>query len=59
MILTEEEQNIVNSNNYREQRAINYPPIKEQLDALWKGGNDMEQMKNNIAAVKAQHPKEG
>lgn len=53
---------------YREQRARAYPPIGDQLDALWKSfrhmaeggtdiGSDAEAMKQAVADVKARFPK--
>ena len=38
-------------------RARNYPDIRDQLDALWKGGADMDAMRVTIMAVKAKYPK--
>lgn len=38
-------------------RAQEYPPIGDQLDALWKGGLDAAAMKANVDAVKAKYPK--
>ena len=40
---------------YRRDRV--YPPIGDQLDALWKGGAAAEEMLAQIHAVKARHPK--
>lgn len=34
-----------------------YPPIGDQLDALWKGGAAADEMKAKIVAVKAKFPK--
>lgn len=42
---------------YRRLRAAAYPPIGDQLDALWKGGAEAEAMKAQILAVKAAYPK--
>lgn len=42
---------------YKEQRAREYPPIEEQLDAIWKGGDEMEAMRQIIIAVKYKYPK--
>lgn len=39
------------------QRA--YPPITEQLDALWKGGDALEAMREQILGVKTKYPKKG
>lgn len=42
---------------YKEKRATEYPPIEDQLDALWKGGTDFDAMKSKIEAIKKKHPK--
>jgi hypothetical protein len=42
---------------YRFQRASEYPSIGDQLDALWKGGQDAQDMLARIQAVKQQFPK--
>ena len=42
---------------YKEKRLKEYPSIGDQLDAIWKGGQDMEAMRQQILAVKAKHPK--
>lgn len=42
---------------YQEQRKAEYPSIADQLDAIWKGGADMEQMRQQVLAVKAKYPK--
>lgn len=42
---------------YREQRANEYPSIGDQLDALWKGGDDAAEMLAKVQAVKAKYPK--
>ena len=34
-----------------------YPSIADQLDAIWKGGADMEAMRQRILAIKRQIPK--
>lgn len=43
--------------NIRRRRSIEYPPIQEQLDAIWKGGEYLENMRAVIMAVKAKYPK--
>jgi len=43
--------------SYAEKRALEYPPIGEQLGAFWKGGAEAEAMKAKIDAVKAKYPK--
>jgi hypothetical protein len=42
---------------YKRQRAKEYPPIGDQLDALWKGGAAAEEMLATVMAVKAKYPK--
>lgn len=42
---------------YKFQRASEYPPIGDQLDALWKGGEAAQDMLARIQAVKQQYPK--
>ena len=42
---------------YQELRVQAYPPIGDQLDALWKGGQPEADMKLIIDGVKATHPK--
>lgn len=44
--------------SYTRLRRAEYPPIEEQLDAIWKGGEDMEIMRQRIMAVKARYPEE-
>jgi hypothetical protein len=42
---------------YRLDRMHKYPPIGDQLDALWKGGDAAAEMLARVQAVKAQYPK--
>ena len=42
---------------YSEKRRRSYPPIGDQLDAMWKGGDDAEAMKVIIDKVKSDNPK--
>ena len=42
---------------YSRTRASEYPPIGDQLDALWKGGDDAAAMKVIVDQVKLDHPK--
>lgn len=58
--------NIFCSLQYRERRAAEYPPIGDQLDAIWKVISDLNlgsfrddatQMLNLIQEVKAKYPK--
>jgi hypothetical protein len=43
--------------SYYQTRKDAYPPIEEQLDALWKGGSEADEMRSLIADVKNRHPK--
>jgi len=43
--------------DYREARRQAYPDIGDQLDALWKGGTELEAMRAAVMAVKEQIPK--
>jgi hypothetical protein len=47
----------VDPNQYKYQRAPEYPPIGDQLDALWKGGDEAAAMLAKVQAVKAKYPK--
>lgn len=38
-------------------RKSEYPPIEDQLDAIWKGGADEAAMRSQIAAIKNKYPK--
>ena len=42
---------------YRELRAAAYPPVGDQLDAMWKGGEAQASMLETIKAVKEEFPK--
>jgi hypothetical protein len=43
--------------DYYAKRRAEYPPLAEQLDALWKGGDSATAMASKIQAVKAKYPK--
>lgn len=43
---------------YKYARASEYPPIGDQLDALWKGGEAAAEMLAKVQAVKAKYPKQ-
>jgi len=45
------------SQAYSRARVKTYPPIGDQLDALWKGGDDAAAMKVIIDKVKSDNPK--
>ena len=47
----------VDPDAYKAQRASEYPTIGDQLDALWKGGDDAAAMLALVQAVKAKYPK--
>ena len=47
----------VNANAYITKRAAEYPPIGDQLDALWKGGDAAAEMLAKVQAVKTKFPK--
>ena len=46
-----------NNAPYSEKRQRSYPPIGDQLDALWKGGDDAAAMKVIVDKVKSDNPK--
>jgi hypothetical protein len=43
--------------DYKALRLNEYPPIGDQLDALWKGGEAAVEMLAKVQAVKAKYPK--
>lgn len=45
------------SKQYQRDRKPEYPPIGDQLDALWKGGDAAAEMLAKVQAVKAKYPK--
>ena len=47
----------VDPNAYIAKRAAEYPPIGDQLDAIWKGGDAQADMLKQIMAVKDKYPK--
>ena len=47
----------VTATAYIEKRLDAYPPIGDQLDALWKGGDDADAMKILVNKVKSDFPK--
>jgi hypothetical protein len=42
---------------YQKDRRKEYPPIGDQLDALWKGGDAATEMLAKVQAVKTKYPK--
>ena len=47
----------VDPNAYKAKRQAEYPPIGDQLDALWKGGDAAAEMLAKVQAVKTKYPK--
>jgi hypothetical protein len=47
----------VDPNAYKAKRVAEYPPIGDQLDALWKGGDAATEMLAKVQAVKTKYPK--
>jgi hypothetical protein len=47
----------VQAHSYISKRQAEYPPIGDQLDALWKGGEAAAEMLAKVQAVKAKYPK--
>lgn len=45
------------SQAYSRARVLSYPPVGDQLDALWKGGDDAAAMKVIVDKVKSDNPK--
>jgi hypothetical protein len=51
------EQAALAKTEYQRDRVAEYPPIGDQLDALWKGGEAATAMLAQVQAVKAKYPK--
>lgn len=47
----------MDANAYKDKRTPEYPPIGDQLDALWKGGDAQTEMLAKVMAVKTKYPK--
>lgn len=47
----------IDSTAYIAKRVAEYPPIGDQMDALWKGGDQAAEMLNRIQEIKAKYPK--
>jgi len=43
--------------DYYAKRRAEYPPLGEQLDAVWKGGEAAAEMQARIQAIKQKYPK--
>ena len=47
----------IDAHDYISKRQAEYPPIGDQLDALWKGGDAATEMLAKVQAVKIKYPK--
>ena len=47
----------VQATEYVTLRRAEYPSIEDQLDAIWKGGEDAERMRARILDIKRKFPK--
>ena len=47
----------IDAHTYITKRQSEYPPIGDQLDALWKGGDAAAEMLTKVQAVKTKYPK--
>ena len=47
----------IDADAYIAKRQSEYPPIGDQLDALWKGGDAAAEMLVKVQAVKTKYPK--
>jgi hypothetical protein len=47
----------IDAHAYIAKRQAEYPPIGDQLDALWKGGDAAAEMLAKVQAVKTKYPK--
>lgn len=56
---TEQLQAALDAVAYQDLRRSEYPPIADQLDAIWKGGISEEEMLNKIHEIKQKYPKPG
>ena len=45
------------SKEYQRKRIAEYPSVGDQLDAIWKGGDDAKKMLEIIKSVKSKYPK--
>jgi hypothetical protein len=48
---------LAQKNLYRRFRSKEYPPIGDQLDALWKGGDAAAEMLARVQEIKYKYPK--
>lgn len=48
---------VLHESSYVARRIAEYPDLREQLDAVWKGGKDADAMRERVLGVKAKYPK--
>ena len=48
---------VVLASDYEALRYDEYPPLRDQLDALWKGGEAATHMASLVQAIKDKYPK--
>lgn len=48
---------VVLASDYEALRYDEYPPLRDQLDALWKGGEAAAHMASLVQAIKDKYPK--
>jgi hypothetical protein len=58
LLVSTAQQDAFDSLSYSEKRAMSYPPIGDQLDALYHAGVFPAEMATKLADVKARYPKE-
>jgi hypothetical protein len=58
LLVSAKQQAVFDSKSYSEKRAMSYPPIGDQLDALYHAGVFPVEMAAKLADVKARYPKE-
>jgi hypothetical protein len=57
ILVSTTQQAVFDSKSYSEKRAMSYPPIGDQLDALYHAGVFPAEMAAKLAEVKAKYPK--
>lgn len=48
---------VVLASDYEALRRAEYPPLRDQLDAVWKGGAPAEEMRVLVQSIKDKYPK--
>ena len=56
-VVENEDGGLTAADDYSTLRRFAYPPIADQLDAIFKGGDALTAMQAEIAAVKGRYPK--